>query len=93
MSAGGGLVSFELKGGMDAGRAFMNALRLAHLGVSLGDAETLVQHPASMTHAAYSPEQRAQHGISEGLIRISVGLENTDDILDDLEQALSKSSV
>lgn len=61
--------------------------------MSLGDAETLVQHPASMTHAAYSAEQRAQHGISEGLIRVSTGLENVDDILDDLGQALSEAPV
>jgi methionine-gamma-lyase len=89
MSAGSGLVAFELKGGLDAGRALMNALTLAQRAVSLGDTETLVQHPASMTHAAYSPEERAAHGISEGLIRLSVGLETTADILDDLDFALS----
>jgi len=88
MSAGSGLVSFELRGGLDQGRALMNVLELAQRGVSLGDAETLVQHPASMTHAAYSGEERARHGISDGLIRLSVGLENTEDILDDLDRAL-----
>ncbi len=88
MTAGGGLVSFELKGGIAEGRIVMNALKLAQRAVSLGDAETLVQHPASMTHAAYSAEERAQHGISDGLIRLSVGLENTEDILADLDQAL-----
>ncbi|NJL07097.1 MAG: aminotransferase class I/II-fold pyridoxal phosphate-dependent enzyme [Methylacidiphilales bacterium] len=89
MAAGSGLVSFEMKGGLNAGRALMNALTLAQRGVSLGDTETLVQHPASMTHAAYSPEERAAHGISEGLIRLSVGLETTDDILGDLDFALA----
>jgi methionine-gamma-lyase len=88
MSAGSGLVSFELKGGVEQGRALMNRLELAQRGVSLGDAETLVQHPASMTHAAYSAQERAAHGISDGLIRMSVGLENTEDILDDLDWAL-----
>jgi methionine-gamma-lyase len=90
MSAGGGLVAFELTGGLAARRALMDALTLAHRAVSLGDAETLVQHPASMTHAAYSAEEQAAHGISDGLIRLSVGLETTDDILDDLTQALDQ---
>ncbi len=91
MTAGGGLVSFELKEGMTAGRTFMNALQLAHLGVSLGDAETLVQHPASMTHAAYSADERAEHGISDGLMRLSAGLETTEDILDDIESVLERA--
>jgi methionine-gamma-lyase len=91
MSSGGGLVSFELEGGIAQGRALMNALKLAHRAVSLGDAETLVQHPASMTHATYSAAERAEHGISDGLIRMSVGLEDTDDILDDLDCALAAS--
>jgi hypothetical protein len=77
MSSGGGLVSFELEGGIAQGRALVNALKLAHRAVSLGDAETLVQHPASMTHATYSAAERAEHGISDGLIRMSVGLEDT----------------
>ena len=88
MSAGGGLICFELDGGIARGRKFMNALKLITRAVSLGDAETLIQHPASMTHASYGPEERARHGISDGLIRMSVGLENTEDLLDDLEQAL-----
>jgi methionine-gamma-lyase len=88
MSAGGGLVAFELKGGVAAGLRVMNALRLVQRAVSLGDAESLIQHPASMTHAAYSPEERAAHGISDGLVRMSVGLETTEDILADLDQAL-----
>ena len=88
MSAPGGLIAFELAGGMSAGLAFMNRLKLITRAVSLGDAETLVQHPASMTHATYSPEERAAHGISDGLLRLSIGLENVDDILQDLQQAL-----
>lgn len=90
MSASGGLIAFELDGGMEAGMAFMNRLDLVTRAVSLGDTETLVQHPASMTHAAYSPEERAKHGISDGLLRLSVGLENVDDILEDVEQALDR---
>ena len=88
MTAGGGLICFELDGGIARGRKFMNALNLITRAVSLGDAETLIQHPASMTHASYGAEERAKHGISDGLIRMSVGLENTEDLLDDLEQAL-----
>lgn len=88
MSASGGLISFELEGGMQAGMALMNKLNLITRAVSLGDAETLIQHPASMTHAIYSPEERAKHGISDGLLRLSIGLENVDDILEDIEQAL-----
>jgi len=87
----GGMVAFELKGGLEAGIRFMDALQLITRAVSLGDAETLAQHPASMTHATYTPEQRAAHGIAEGLVRISVGLEDPDDILQDLQQALDTS--
>lgn len=90
MSAGGGLVAFELKGGAVDGRALINALELVQCAVSLGDAETLVEHPASMTHAAYTAAERAQYGISDGLIRMSIGLENTEDILSDLERALQR---
>ena len=88
MTMGGGLVSFELKGGMAAGLAFMNGVELVTRAVSLGDAETLVQHPASMTHAAYTPEERARHDIGEGLIRLSVGLESVEDLLDDIRVGL-----
>ncbi|HZT20186.1 MAG TPA: PLP-dependent transferase, partial [Dongiaceae bacterium] len=88
MSAAGGLVAFELAGGMAAGLAFMNRLKLVTRAVSLGDAETLVQHPASMTHSTYSPEERAAHGIGDGLLRLSIGLENPDDILEDVQRAL-----
>lgn len=88
MSAGGGLISFELSGGMQAGKDFMNALEVAHRAVSLGDAETLVRHPASMTHSTYGAEERARYGISDGLIRVSVGLENSEDIVEDFAAAL-----
>ncbi len=86
----GGMIAMELKGGLPAGRAFMNAVRLAARAVSLGDAETLVQHPASMTHATYSPEERSRHGFTDGLIRLSVGLEDYEDIRADLIAALDE---
>ena len=94
MSGYGGMIAFELKGGigagcaMEKGRAMINKTQLIKCAVSLGDAETLIQHPASMTHSTYTEEERAVHGISDGLIRLSVGLEGVDDILEDLEQAL-----
>uniref|UniRef100_UPI0035B19841 PLP-dependent transferase n=1 Tax=Aestuariivirga sp. TaxID=2650926 RepID=UPI0035B19841 len=91
MQAGGGLVSFEIDGGIERGRRFMNALKLVSRAVSLGDAETLVQHPASMTHALYSAEERVRHGISDGLIRLSVGLETTEDLLEDIAAALRQA--
>ena len=93
MARFGGMLAFELKGGVDAGRRFMNALQLVTRAVSLGDAETLAQHPASMTHSTYTPEERARHGISEGLVRISAGLEDADDILADVRQALDHACV
>ncbi len=68
----------------------MNSVELCKLAVSLGDAETLIQHPASMTHSPYSPEERQEAGISDGLVRLAVGLENTNDIIEDLEHALNK---
>ena len=81
-----GVMAFEVKGGMQAGIKFCNSLKLATIAVSLGDAETLIEHPASMTHSPYSPEERAAAGISDGLVRLSVGLENVEDIIADLEQ-------
>ncbi|MGE5324748.1 MAG: methionine gamma-lyase [Actinomycetota bacterium] len=93
MSGFGGMIAFEMKGGIPAGQKFMDSLELAICAVSLGDGETLVQHPASMTHSAYTPEERAGHGISDGLIRLSVGLENVEDIWADLDQALTRSQV
>lgn len=85
----GGMLSFELKGGKEAGEKVMNAVRLCQLAVSLGDAESLIQHPASMTHSAYTSEELKEAGISEGLVRLSVGLENVEDIIEDLDQALA----
>ncbi|MGP1681762.1 MAG: PLP-dependent transferase, partial [Giesbergeria sp.] len=84
----GGMIAFELQGGLEVGVRFMDALQLVTRAVSLGDAETLAQHPASMTHSTYTPEERAAHGISEGLVRLSVGLEDVQDLLDDIGQAL-----
>ena len=89
----GGMIAFELKGGLEAGRTMMNRLALIQRAVSLGDAETLIQHPASMTHSTYTREERAAHGISEGLIRLSVGLEEVDDVVADIEQALGTTPV
>ena len=86
----GGMIAFELQGGMAAGVRFMDALQLVTRAVSLGDAESLAQHPASMTHSCYTPEERAAHGISDGLVRLSVGLEDLADILDDVRQALNR---
>ncbi|WP_275096673.1 methionine gamma-lyase [Sedimenticola hydrogenitrophicus] len=91
MAAPGGMIAFELKGGLRAGCRFMNELRLITRAVSLGDAESLAQHPASMTHSVYSPEERAEHLISEGLVRLSAGLEDMDDLLEDVDRALSKA--
>ncbi len=88
MDQAGAMIAFELDGGIDEGRAMMNRLSLIQRAVSLGDAETLIQHPASMTHSTYTLEERAEHGISDGLIRLSVGLEEVKDILADLDQSL-----
>ncbi len=89
MAAFGGMIPFEVVGGKTGGIALMNRLRLVQRAVSLGDAESLIQHPASMTHSTYTPEERATYGLAEGLVRLSVGLEGVDDILDDLMQALA----
>ena len=91
MKLPGGMVAFELKGGIEAGRRFMNALQLITRAVSLGDVESLAQHPASMTHSFYSLEERQYHLIAEGLVRISAGLEDAEDLLEDVEQALAKA--
>lgn len=88
MALPGGMLAFELTGGYDAGARFMNKLMMIKRAVSLGDAETLCQHPASMTHSTYTEEERALHGIADGLIRLSVGLEGCVDIEADLAQAL-----
>ena len=93
MKGFGGIISFEVKGGKEAGMQLVNSMRMIRIAVSLGDAETLIEHPASMTHSTYSPEDQAAAGITPGLIRLSVGLENVEDILADLEQGLRKLSL
>jgi len=85
----GSLISFELRGGVEAGRRLLGRVRLATLAVSLGGVETLIQHPASMTHAAMSQQERLDAGITDGLVRLSVGCEAKEDLLRDLEEALS----
>ena len=92
MRAAGGIIAFEIDGSFDDAVAFMNSLKLCSIAVSLGDAESLIQHPASMTHSPYEPEEREAAGISETLIRLSVGLENVEDIIEDLSQALDMMS-
>ncbi len=86
----GAIISFEVKGGFEDGKKVINGVELCRIAVSLGDAETLIQHPASMTHLAYSDEDRAKAGISDGLIRLSIGLENSEDIIADLKQTLDR---
>jgi methionine-gamma-lyase len=89
MDLPGGMIALELRGGYESGVRFMDRLKLVTRAVSLGDCETLAQHPASMTHVTYDPEERARHGISEGLVRLSIGLETCDDLAADLTQALA----
>ncbi|MFT4094901.1 MAG: aminotransferase class I/II-fold pyridoxal phosphate-dependent enzyme [Niabella sp.] len=93
MSAGGGIVCFEIKGGVQAGRKFMDALELLSLTPNLGDSRSIASHPASTTHSKLSNEECAKVGITQGLIRISAGLEHADDIIYDIEQALNKAKL
>lgn len=86
----GGMLAFEVKGGREAGAKLLNACKLCSCAVSLGDAETLLEHAASMTHSPYSAEELAEAGISVGLVRMSVGLENVEDIIADLDQAFAQ---
>lgn len=88
MKLPGAMIAFEVKGGIEAGKKLLNSLEMLKISVSLGDAETLIQHPASMTHSPYTPEERKASDIEEGLVRISVGLENVEDIISDLKRAL-----
>ncbi len=88
--APGGMIAFELKGGFKAGETVMNNVKFCQLAVSLGGVESLVQHPASMTHLSMGEAARKAAGITEGLVRLSVGIENVQDIIDDLEQAFEK---
>jgi methionine-gamma-lyase len=86
----GGMITFELEGGFEAGQVLMNSVKLCQLAVSLGGVESLIQHPASMTHYSMGKEARLAGGITEGLVRISVGIENVNDIIADLENGLEK---
>jgi methionine-gamma-lyase len=90
MSGWGGMLSFVIRGGVEAGRILMNSLNLCSLAVSLGSVDTLVEHPASMTHAVMPKEMRERMGISDGLVRVSVGIEDKEDILADFAQGLAK---
>ena len=89
MSGFGSMISFELVGGLEAGRRLMDRVSLAVLAVSLGGVETLIEHPASMTHAGLPKEEREKAGITDGLVRYSVGIENVEDLIRDLDQALA----
>jgi methionine-gamma-lyase len=90
MTGFGSMISFGLDGGFEAGRKLMDNVHLAVLAVSLGGVETLIQHPASMTHAGVSIEDKQEAGITDDLVRFSVGIENVEDIINDLKQALEK---
>ena len=89
MSAGGGMVTFAVAGGLDAGRRFLNALKMCNIVTNLGDARTTATHPASTTHSSLAESDQLAVGITPGLIRVSVGLEHVDDIIADIEQALN----
>ena len=92
MKRGGGLVTFELAGGLEQGRAFLDSLEMLSLSANLGDTRTIATHPASTTHASVGEEGRLAVGITNGMVRISVGLEHPDDIVRDVAQALEKSA-
>jgi O-succinylhomoserine sulfhydrylase len=91
MSGGGGIVCFELKGGLQSGVRFLDSLKMLTLTANLGDSRSIASHPSSTTHAKLTDEERRKVGITPGLIRISVGLENVQDILEDILQALENS--
>ncbi|MEI6593206.1 MAG: aminotransferase class I/II-fold pyridoxal phosphate-dependent enzyme [Holophagaceae bacterium] len=91
MTGYGSMIAFELKGGTEAGRIVMDGVKLAGLAVSLGGVETLISHPASMTHAGMARENRLAAGITDGLVRLSIGIEDVEDILADLDQALRRT--
>jgi methionine-gamma-lyase len=93
MKGPGAMISFGLKGGIEAGRTLMNNVELCVLAVSLGGIETLIQHPASMTHSKLSAEAKLQGGITDELVRLSVGIEEAEDIIGDLSQALDKVAI
>ena len=89
MKLGGNVVAFEVKGGIEAGRKFLNAIKMCSLSANLGDTRSIVTHPASTTHSKLSVEDRLETSITDGLVRISVGLENVNDTIEDLQQALA----
>ncbi|SHF69889.1 O-succinylhomoserine sulfhydrylase [Flavobacterium fluvii] len=89
MLLGGNIIAFEIKGGIEAGRAFLDKIKLCSLSANIGDAKTIVTHPASTTHSKLSVEEKLAVGITDGLVRVSVGLETVKDVIADLEQALS----
>jgi methionine-gamma-lyase len=91
MKAPGAMISFGLHGGFNAAKTLMNNVHLALLAVSLGGVETLIQHPASMTHSKVSAENKKKSGITDDLVRLAVGIEDVDDIIADLHQALDKT--
>lgn len=88
MKLGGNVVAFQIKGGLTRGRQFLDALKMCSLTANLGDTRTIATHPASTTHGKLTPEDRLQVGVTDGLVRVSVGLEHVDDIIQDLKQAL-----
>ena len=88
MSQGGSIIAFEVKGGLVAGRHFFDNIKLLSLSSNLGDSRTIVTHPASTTHSKLSVEDRLEVGITDGMVRLSIGLEHHEDIIEDLKQAL-----
>ncbi len=88
MKLGGNIIAFEIKGGIEAGRKFLNNIKMCSLSANLGDTRSIVTHPASTTHSSLAEEDRLEVGITDGLVRVSVGLENVNDIINDLKQAL-----
>ena len=89
MKLGGNIVAFEIKGGINAGRNFLDNIKMCSLSANLGDTRTIVTHPSSTTHGRLSEEDRLEVGITDGLVRVSVGLENVKDIITDIERALN----
>ncbi len=90
MSGFSGMISFELKGGIPAGKTLLNSVRLCGLAESLGAVETMITHPATMTHADVPRDERIARGLTDGLVRLSVGIEDVQDIIDDLQAALAQ---
>ncbi len=88
MRMAGSVFSFELDGGRDAAHAFLDALEMIDISNNIGDTKSLMTHPASTTHSSLTPEVRAEMGVSEGMLRISVGLEDVADVIEDLDRGL-----